>query len=137
MADSQKKTETAGVATILVVEDHEPTREAVTLMLSTAFPGCRLLGADSAESAWPLFDAALPALVVMDIALPGMNGFEATRRIRQRHPECQVVIHSSSDMPIYREESEAVGAVAFVSKGRTSRDLIQIASRYLPQSVQG
>ncbi|MBU6504552.1 MAG: response regulator transcription factor [Betaproteobacteria bacterium] len=137
MAVSQKKPDTAGAAKILVVEDHEATREAVTLMLSTAFPGCQLLGADSAETALPLFDAELPTLVVMDIALPGMNGFEATRRIRERHPECLVVIHSSSDMPIYREESEAVGAVAFVSKGRTSRDLIQIASRYLPQSVQG
>lgn len=137
MPDFQKNRKMPGSAKILVVEDHEPTREAVTLLLRTAFPACTLLGADSAEIALSLCEAEIPALVVMDIALPGMNGIEATRRIRERLPECQVVIHSSNDMPIYREESEAAGAVAFVSKGRTSRDLIQIALRYLPAGARG
>jgi two-component system response regulator YesN len=60
----------------------------------------------------------------MDIALPGMNGIEATREIQARHPGTRVVMHSSNDMPIYREESLAAGAVAFVSKSATASELI-------------
>lgn len=118
--------------TILVVEDHPGTRSAVMTLLGTAFPACRLLEADSAESALPLFEAQALELVVMDIALPGMNGIQATRRIKALRPETVVVMHSSSDMPIYREESMAVGASAFVGKGRTSRELVQVISSLLP-----
>lgn len=120
--------------TILVVEDHPGTRSALVTLLGAAFPRCRLLESDSAESALLLCEAQTPKLVVMDIALPGMNGIQATRKIKQLRPETLVVMHSSSDMPIYREESVAVGASAFVGKGRTSRELVPVISSLLPDA---
>ncbi|MEO8005850.1 MAG: response regulator transcription factor [Betaproteobacteria bacterium] len=118
--------------TILVVEDHPGTRALVVALLRSAFPGCQLLEADSAEKALPLFEVKAPKLVVMDIALPGMNGIEATQRIKASHPDTLVVMHSSSDLPIYREEATAVGASAFVGKGRTSGGLIPVIADLLP-----
>lgn len=109
---------------ILLVEDHAGTRLAVMELLRSAFACCRLLAADSAEAALPLCAAEAPAIVVMDISLPGINGIDATRLIRQAHPGTQVIMHSSSDQPIYREESLAAGAAAFVGKGRSGGELV-------------
>ena len=122
---------------ILVVEDHPATRNAVMELLGTAFPGYRLLEADSAESAFPLFEAHAPRLVLMDIVLPGMNGIQATRLIKESRQETLVVMYSSGDMPIYREESMAVGASAFVGKGRTYKELVPVISGLLLGVSQG
>jgi DNA-binding NarL/FixJ family response regulator len=129
-------------ATILIVEDHAATRRAVVALFDGALldgilPACRLLAVDSAEGALSLCAKLLgadeaPAIVIMDISLPGMNGIEATQRIRAQFPQVQVIMHSSNDMQVYRDEAAAVGACAFVSKGRTSSELIALVSRLLP-----
>jgi DNA-binding NarL/FixJ family response regulator len=118
-------------ARILVVDDHAGVRAVITSLIAEKFPDCRLLEAESAEHALSLFAAEPPGLVVMDITLPGMNGFEATRRIKQLSPGTQIVMHSSSDQPIYRDASLAAGAEAFVGKGRDSGSLVPVISELL------
>ncbi len=114
--------------TILVVEDHPATQAAMLDLLGASFDGVRVLAAGSAEEALTLCAAEAPRLVIMDIALPGMNGIDAAREIQARFPHIRVVMHSSNDMPIYREESLAAGAAAFVSKGATASELIPAIS---------
>lgn len=116
-------------AKVLIVEDHAATRNAVSALLAWAFPACQLLIAPSAEGAFALCDVEAPDLVIMDIALPGMNGIEATRHIKARHPGTQVVMHSNSDMQVYQDESMLAGAGAFVSKRRTSLELVPVIIR--------
>jgi len=120
-------------AKVLIVEDHAATRNAVSALLAWAFPGCELLIAPSAEGAFLLCDSEVPDLVIMDIALPGMNGIEATRHIKMRYPGTQVVMHSNSDMQVYQDESRLAGAVAFVSKRRTSLELVPVITRLFSQ----
>ena len=60
------------------------------------------------------------------------GGFEATRRIKAAWPRIVIVMHSSSDMPVYRDASLAAGAAAFVGKGRNSRTLVPIIAGLLP-----
>ena len=110
--------------TILIVEDHAPTLMAVQQLVSAAFPGYRILAAESGEQALELCASNSPHLVVMDIALPGIDGIEATRRIRALLPDTSVVMHSSHDMQIDRDGSAAAGAGAFVTKNRTFVDLV-------------
>jgi DNA-binding NarL/FixJ family response regulator len=118
--------------TLLVVDDHAGVRQTVMALVSTEFPHFRLLEAECAEDALTLCGAEQPDLIVLDITLPGMDGFEATRRIKAAWPAIVIVMHSSSDMPVYRDASLAAGAAAFVGKGRNSRTLVPIIAGLLP-----
>jgi DNA-binding NarL/FixJ family response regulator len=101
-------------------------------LVATEFPHFRLLEASCAEDALTLCGTEQPDLVVLDVTLPGMDGFEATRRIKAAWPAIVIVMHSSSDMPVYRDASLAAGAAAFVGKGRNSRTLVPIIAGLLP-----
>lgn len=109
---------------VLIVEDHAPVRELLQHMLSREFPVCRVVSSATAEQALELCVELTPRAVVMDISLPGMDGIEATRRLRVLLPGCAVVVHSSHDEPIYREAAVLAGASAFVAKSRTFSELI-------------
>ena len=119
------------VLKILIVDDHPGVRESIVSLIAVEFPGHPLLEADNAEDALTLFESDPPWLVVLDLTLPGMNGFEATRRIKQLSPHTQVVMHTSSDLPIYRNASIDAGCSAFVGKGRDSKNLVPVISRLL------
>lgn len=120
-----------GAVTIMVVEDHPATLAALLELLEAAFPGCALLAAEGAERALELCGAAAPDVVIMDIALSGMSGIEATLRIKALQPETRVVMHSSYDMRVYRDGAAAAGASAFVKKSKVTSELVPVVARLL------
>jgi len=121
-------------AAILIVEDHPPTLAAVKILLAGAFPSCRVITAESGEQALELCAVRAPHVVVMDIALPGIDGVEATRRIAALAPATRVVMHSSHDTQAHRDGAAAAGAAAFVVKNRTFTDLIPAISALIGSS---
>lgn len=121
------------IPVILIVEDHPATLMTVQQLVSAAFPGCRVLGVENAERALEQCANDAPHVVVMDISLPGIDGIEATRRIKALLPDAQVIMHSSHDLQIYRDAATIAGASAFIAKNRTYNDLIpSIAALLLP-----
>jgi len=120
-----------GAVTIMVVEDHPPTLAALLELLEAAFPQCALLAAEGAERALELCADAAPDVVIMDIALAGMSGIDATLHIKALLPDARVVMHSSYDMRVYREGAAAAGASAFVSKGKFISELVPVVAGLL------
>jgi len=118
--------------TMLVVDDHAAIRELVMALVAARYPRCRLLEAESAEDALLLCSSERPDLIILDITLPGMDGFEATRRFKELCPRTVIVMHSSSDQPVYQAASLAAGASAFVGKGRNSRTLVPVIASLMP-----
>ena len=92
--------------------------------MQVAFPDCQVLEAQSGEEAVKLAAARRPRLVLMDISLPGMNGFEATRQIKEILPQMSVVILSVHTAQRYRMEAVAAGASAYVTKSKIRNELI-------------
>ena len=118
-------------ATVMMVDDHAATRSAVAALLNRDLPHCRLLACGSAEQALAVCSSELPALIIMDIALPGMNGVEATSLIKHRYPDVSVVMLSNSDMQVYRDGAKAAGAAAFVSKRHIADELVAVLTGLL------
>ncbi|HTB57849.1 MAG TPA: response regulator transcription factor, partial [Polyangia bacterium] len=82
---------------IVLVDDHTLFRVGVRHVLATP-PGFEVIGeASTARGAFRLIDAMVPDLVLMDIALPGMDGVLATREIGRRAPRARVLIVSAHD----------------------------------------
>ena len=116
---------------ILIVEDHAPTTGLLLELLAAAFPDHSLRSAASAEEALELCRSRLPALAIIDIRLPKASGIAAAGWIKALSRKVRVVIHTSHDDEIYREQSLAAGADAFVSKARTYSDLAPTLRRLL------
>lgn len=132
--DSADAADGAPVFTVMVVDDHLRVRQTIMELVERRFPQCRLLGAECAEDALALCAAQRLDVIVLDIKLPGMDGFEAARRIKALSPATRIVMHSSSDQGVYRDASIAAGASAFVGKGgRSSRALVPVIASLLPQ----
>ena len=118
-------------ANILIVDDHEIVRRGLRSLLSSRpdwqICGEAIDGVQGVEKA----KALRPALVLMDISMPRMNGLEATRIIRKELPETTVVIISQNDPEVARRQAKEVDAAAYVAKADLSRDLLPTISRLL------
>src|ERR1700730_8519223 len=74
-----------GLRTILLVEDFDDTRLMMKLWLVRN--GYRVLEAETGEEAISVAQRELPDLIIMDVLMPGMNGLDATQRIRESQPQ--------------------------------------------------
>jgi two-component system, NarL family, invasion response regulator UvrY len=101
---------------ILLVDDHAIVREGYRRLLESE-PGMRIIGeASDAERAYQFARALRPDVVVMDIALPGVSGIEATCRLIKEQPRLRVLIFSMYDDAIYASRALAAGALGYLSK---------------------
>jgi DNA-binding NarL/FixJ family response regulator len=117
--------------TVLVVEDHDALRRSLHEWIQAVFPDCSVVEARSGEEAVvnaPLF---LPAIILMDVGLPGMNGIEATRRLKALLPTVRIVMLTILESDAYRTEAAAAGACAFVTKRHMHSELMPVLGALL------
>lgn len=110
---------------VLVVDDHALHRDGIRQILGQQ-PGIEVVGeAESAERALVLVNQLNPSVVLMDIRLPGMNGIDATRRIRRDHPGTRVLVVTAYDDDEYVRSALEAGASGHLSKAAPGRELIE------------
>jgi two-component system, NarL family, invasion response regulator UvrY len=109
---------------VLLVDDHAVVRTGFRLLLQSIADVSVVAEAESGEAACKLYPELKPDVVVMDIAMPGMGGLEALRRIRARHPEARVLTLSAHDDPMHARRSFQEGALGFLSKRSAPEALV-------------
>ena len=104
---------------VLVVDDHPSFRRCARALLSSV--GFEVVGeAEDGTSALELAAELAPDLVLVDIQLPDINGFEVVERLHERDPGLVVVLISSRDRSAYGSTIGTSGANGFISKGELS-----------------
>ncbi|NOT30123.1 MAG: response regulator transcription factor [Planctomycetes bacterium] len=128
---------------VLLVDDHRLMREGLRKILEGT-PGIQVVGeAEDGHSALVAAAASRPDVVVMDVGMKGMNGIEATQRLRKEQPTVRVVALSTHADKRYVRNMIRAGAAAYVLKESASDDLlraVQAASRgehYLSPRITG
>ena len=106
--------------TTLLVEDNVSFRQTLADILHTHFPTIGVDEADDAEAALSKVECLRPDIIFMDINLPGENGLEVTRKIKQVNDNIVIVILTSYNLPEYRQQAFRNGADCFLSKGDAS-----------------
>lgn len=109
---------------ILLAEDHAVVRQSIRKFLEQE-EGLAVVGeAGSGEQAVLLADQLKPEVIVMDIAMPGLNGIEATRRIKESHPAVAILILSAYDYDQYVFALLEAGAAGYLLKDVSGQELV-------------
>jgi two-component system, NarL family, invasion response regulator UvrY len=113
------------VIRVLLVDDHAVVRTGFRLLLQTSRDVAVVGEADSGEAACQSYAELSPEVVVMDIAMPGMGGVEALRRIRAHDPQARVLALSAHDDPTHARRALREGALGFLSKRSAPEALLE------------
>jgi NarL family two-component system response regulator LiaR len=107
----------------LIIDDHRMFADAIELLLAGE-DGIEVVGiAETAEKGLELSERECPSVVLMDIDLPGIDGIEATKRVRERCPDARVLIVTAfQDRDVMVQAMDA-GACGYVPKTRAADEL--------------
>jgi two-component system cell cycle response regulator DivK len=120
---------------ILVVEDYEDTRELFKVMLESQ--GYEVLQVDNGFDAVEIAQKALPDIILMDMSLPGLDGCQATRRIRAQ-PDTKripIIACSAHNQWEWRAKALLAGCTEFVRKPVDLASLSSLLARVLLPSA--
>ncbi len=109
---------------ILIVDDHEVVRDGLKNILISLNNVAIAGEAANGEDAISMYDSLKPDLVIMDISMPGMNGIEATRIIKENDPSAKILILTMHDNQEYLNQIIRSGAKGFVLKNTDKEELL-------------
>jgi DNA-binding NarL/FixJ family response regulator len=116
---------------ILVADDHEAVRKGVCVILSSRLDieicGEAVNGGEAVEKA----KALKPDLIILDITMPILSGFEAAREIRKKLPEVPILILTMHDSRQLAVEAKKLGVNGFVRKTEAAASLLQAVDSLL------
>ena len=117
-----------GGARVLIVDDHALLRDAIRVALELA--GHEIVGeAGDGYEAIRLAEELRPAIVLMDVSLPGIDGIEATRRLIIRGSESRVVILTMHGDPALVARAVRAGASAYLTKGFSMPEVVEAVEK--------
>ena len=118
-------------ARIVIADDHGLVRQGFRGMLARE-GDLEVVGeAEDGREAVEACSRLRPDLVLMDVRMPGMDGLEATREIKQRHPRTIVLMVTMHENPDYLVEAVRAGAAGYVLKGSPNSQIVSSVRRAL------
>lgn len=110
---------------VFLVEDHMVVREGLRILLD-AVDDIEVVGeADNGREAVDLVRKLCPSVVVMDIAMPNLNGIEAARQILKSSPAVKILMLSAHSDDVYIEKVFLLGAMGYVTKRNSAHVLVK------------
>lgn len=126
---------------VLIVDDHSVVRAGLKALLGTE-PDIEVVGeADNGAKAVQMFEVLKPDVVLMDLRMPVQDGIGATREIRKKHPEAQILMLSTYQGDADIHGSLEAGALGYVLKNSPGEDLVPAlraavrGQRWIPHDV--
>jgi DNA-binding NarL/FixJ family response regulator len=113
------------MTSVLIVDDHLLVRQGLKLMLSQEFRDLVFGEAKNNDEAALRLAKRSWDLVILDIALPGKDGFHVLQEIRRRHPSMRVLVLSMHADPQYAVRAQQLGASGYVSKNAGRAELLR------------
>lgn len=115
--------------TLMIVDDHAIVRQGVCAFLDTQ-PDLKVVGeAGSGEEAIRLAAEQAPDVVLMDLVMPGMDGVEATRRVKQVSPRSQIIVLTSYHQDEHIFPAIRAGALSYLLKDVAPSELAEAARK--------
>jgi DNA-binding NarL/FixJ family response regulator len=112
---------------VLIVDDHPVTRDGLRTAFNMADEIDVVGEAASGEEAISVVDETKPDIVFMDVRMPGMNGIQATRQIRERHPDTKVILFTIDESRASVAEAIQAGVSGYLLKDASVGELINAA----------
>jgi DNA-binding NarL/FixJ family response regulator len=119
------------ITRILIVDDHEVVRMGIRLLFSNNGPLQVCGEAEDGPDALQKVLELAPDVVILDLTMPGMNGFETALKMREIAPTVKIVFYSIHEIPATARIS---GGDAFISKAAASQELIMTVNRVMQSS---
>jgi len=110
---------------VLVVDDQLPFRRAAEAVVESTDTFVVVGAVASGEEALTAVESLQPDLVLMDVNMPGISGVEASRQLRDSHPEVIVVLLSSYDEAEFLDMTPDCGSSAYVPKSAFGPDRLE------------
>lgn len=109
---------------VLIVDDNAAFRQSLNLVLARRFPSMRVAEAEDGDGALHSVAQRIPDLIFMDIRLPGKNGLDITRIIKNDYVHPMICVITGYDLPEYRDAALLSGADHFVVKDESTEAAI-------------
>jgi NarL family two-component system response regulator LiaR len=115
--------------TVMIVDDHEMVRRGACSYLEAQPDISVVAQAGSGEEAVTLAQESVPDVVLMDLVMPGMDGVEATRRVKNASPRTQIIVLTSFHQDEYIFPALQAGAISYLLKDVKAAELLEAIRR--------
>lgn len=101
---------------VFIVDDHAVVRTGYKTFLGLSDRIGQVIESDRGENACQIYEQHSPDVVILDLSMPGIGGFETIRRLMDRHPSCKILVFSIHDELIYLSRALKAGAKGYIIK---------------------